>query len=409
MGTHKKLWPQQFGLIAAALVLTMGLGHAADKKYAPGITDTEIKFGQTEPYSGPLSSWSQNGVGDQAFMKYINDKGGINGRKLVLISLDDGYNPAKALEQTRKLVEEENVAFLYRSLGTAPQLAVQKYLNEKQVPQLLLASGASKFNDPQHYPWSVGYVPFYDIEGEVYGRYILENLPNAKIAVLYQDDDLGKDHLKGLKKGLGAKAGMIVAEASYELSDPTVDSQITTLQASGADVFVNFSAAKFASMAIRKTYDIGWKPTQFLMGLSASTAVVLAPAGLDKSIGIIAAAGNKDPMDPQWANDAELKTWNDWMDQYNTKVAKTDFVGVGAWNSGWLLVEILKRCGDDLSRENILYQTTHLKDVTVPMMLPGITISSSPTDYRLIRGLQLEKFDGKQWVLFGKVMTAAGS
>ena len=393
-------------VIAAASLWAAAPVLAADKQYAPGITDTEIKIGQTNPYSGPVSAFSTNGLADQAFFKYVNDKGGVNGRKINLISVDDSYVPAKAVEQTRKLIEEDNVAFIYRSLGTAGALAMQKYMNDNKIPQLFVAGGASKLVQPEKFPWTIAGTPSYKVETRRYAKYILATSPNAKIAVLYQDDDLGKDLLAGLREGLGDKAdSMIVATASYELTDPTVDSQIVTLQASGADIFFNLSTAKFASQAIRKIADLGWKPEHFLVGISALVGAVLKPAGFDKSIGIVSSVFWKDPSDPLWKDDPEVKDWNAWMDKYLPQGDKSNFFYVGGYLYGNMLVHILAACGNDLSRENIMKQAANMTDVKLPLLLPGVTVNTTPTDYRMFRQARMERFDGTRFVLFGNLLT----
>jgi branched-chain amino acid transport system substrate-binding protein len=378
----------------------------AQKKYAPGVTDTEIKIGQTVPYSGPVSMWGVNGQADTAFFRMINDLGGVNGRKIKLISLDDGYSPPKTLEQTRKLVEDDNVAFIYRSLGTATNTAVAKYLNAKKVPQLLIASGASKWNDPDGLPWTVSSMMSYLTEAHLYGRFLLANKPKAKIAVLYQNDDLGKDFYKGVRESLGVGADtMIVKALSTETSDPTVDTQIVELQAAGADTLFLFTNGKQSAQAIRKAYDLGWRPTTFLASFSAQIGATLALAGLDKSTGIITAQFYKDATDPQWKDDAEFKAWSEWMDKYNPGADRTDFVYVGSYAIGSLLVQIIKAAGDDLTRENIMAQAEKLDKFRMPLTLPGLTVSTSPRDHRPLKQGQLSQFDGKQFVPIGELLS----
>jgi ABC-type branched-subunit amino acid transport system substrate-binding protein len=368
------------------------------------VTDAEIRIGQTNPYSGPNSAYGANGIADTAYFKMINDRGGVNGRKITLLSLDDGYSPPRAVEQTRRLVEQEDVALIYRSLGTASNMAIAKYLNNRKVPHLFLGTGSSDFNNPTGLPWSMGSLN-YPTEAAIYARYILANKPDAKIAVLYQNDDLGKDFLKGLKAGLGAAAErMIVKEASFEVTDPTVSSQIIEMQGSGADVFFNFASVKAATQAIGKAYNIGWKPLQFLPSISSFIGIVLRPAGLDKSRGIVTANFVKDPADPMWRDDPEVAAWNAWMDKYLPNGDKSNMINVNAWIFGAIMVQTLTQCGDDLSRENILRQATNLHGFRAPMMLPGITVDTSSEDHRVIKKLQLERFDGTRWVMFGGVL-----
>lgn len=389
--------------IAVGLVASPAL---AEKKYAPGITDTEILIGQTEPYSGPLSGFSSNGVADAAFAKMINDKGGINGRKLKIISLDDGYNPAKTVEQIRKLFEQDHVAFIYRSLGTAGEIALQSYVTKNHLPQLMVGGGISRLVNPAKYPYTLPGTPIFKVEAHRYARYILEHMPNAKVAVLASDDDLGHDMLQGLKEIFGDKySKIVVATASYEFSDPTVDPQVLQLQASGADTFINLAIGKFASQAISKAYDSGWKPHQFLIAISSLVGTTLKPAGFDKAKGIISSVFWKDPLDPEWKNDADVKAWHEWMDHYLPNANKSDFTYVGGYLFGSILVHILQSCGDDLSRENIMHQAANMHDVQVPLLLPGVTVNTTPTDYRLFRQGRMERFDGARWVMFGPLMT----
>jgi branched-chain amino acid transport system substrate-binding protein len=393
----------------AAVAAMLGLVAApalAEKHYAPGITDTEILIGQTEPYSGPLSGFSTNGLADAAFAKMINDKGGINGRKLKIISLDDGYNPAKTVEQIRKMVEQDHVAFIYRSLGTAGEIALQKYVTDNHIPQLMVGGGISRLVNPAKYPYTLPGTPIFKVEAHRYARYILEHQPNAKIAVLAGDDDLGHDMLQGLKEILGDKySKMVVATASYEFSDPTVDPQILQLQASGADTFINLALGKFASQAISKAYDSGWKPTQYLISISSLVGTTLKPAGFDKAKGIVSSMFWKDPLDPTWKDAPDVKAWNEWMDKYLPKANKSDFTYVGGYLFGSILVHIIQSCGDDLSRENIMHQAANMHDVEVPLLLPGVTVNTTPTDYRLFRQGRMERFDGSRWVMFGPLMT----
>jgi branched-chain amino acid transport system substrate-binding protein len=390
-------------ILATAIVASPAV--AADKRYGPGVSDSEIVVGQTTPYSGPSSAYGADGLAELAYIKMINDQGGVNGRRIRLISLDDGYSPPKTVEQTRKLVEQEVVALIFSSLGTATNTAIEKYLNDRKVPQLFIATGASKWADPEHFPWTVGWAPNYQTEARIYARYILEQRSNGRIAVLYQNDDYGKDYLQGLKDGLGDKYGaMVAAVATYEISDPTIDSQIVTLQASGADVLVDITGPKFAAQAIRKVYDIGWQPLHFLNSVGSAVGAVLQPAGLEKSVGIITARYYKDPSDPQWRTDPAFQEWLDWMQRYNPEGNISDYYNVLGYSAAMTLVQVLKQCGDDLSRENILRQATGIQRLELPMLLPGVTINTSPTDYRPIKQLRLVRFDGKSWIPFGELL-----
>ena len=339
------------------------------------------------------------------FFEKLNAEGGINGRKVKLISLDDAFTPPKTVEQTRKLVEQDEVLLVFNSNGTAANSAVQKYLNAKKVPQLFVSTGASKFTDPKTFRWTMGWLPTYYNEAKAYARYILQNRPNAKIAVLYQNDDFGKDYLNGLYDELGDKRKqLIVAESSFELTDPTVDSQMVTLKASGADTFFNISTAKFAAQAIRKAYDIGWKPLQFVAMPGSSVGQVMVPAGLEKGVGVITVGFMKDPTDPQWNNDPAMKEWRAFMKRYYPDGDLMDWYNVYAYAAAQTLVQVLKQCGDDLTRENVMTQAANLKNLELPLLLPGIRIDTSPMDYRVIRQVQLQRFDGKEWVRFGEVI-----
>ena len=391
--------------IAAVAFALMATTAAAEKKYGPGATDTEIKIGQTMPYSGPASAYGTIGKVETAYFKKINDEGGINGRKLVLLSEDDGYSPPKTVEQIRKLVEQDNVLFTFQTLGTPSNSAIHKYMNAKKVPHLFLATGASKWADPKNNPWTMGLNISYETEGQIYARYLLKNKPNAKVAVLYQNDDFGKDVLNGLKEGLGAAASkMIVAEATYEVTDPTVDSQILTLKGSGADTFVNITTPKFGAQAVRKAYDSGWKPLHIINNVAASVGAVLTPAGLDKAEGLITIEYYKDPTDPQWKDDPAMKEWVAFMAKYYPDGNLKDASNTYGYLAAQIMVQVLKQCGDDLTRENVMKQAANLKDLKLPMMLPGIAVNTSPTDYSPFEQAQLARFDGKQWVLFGDVL-----
>jgi len=396
-------------LAAGCLLLAGSLAWAAGQ-YGPGASDTEIKIGNTMPYSGPASAYGSIGKSDAAYFAMINEQGGINGRKVNFISRDDAYSPPKAVELIRQLVEQDGVLLTFNTLGTPPNTAIQGYLNDNKVPQLFVATGADKWNDPKQHPWTMGWQPSYRIEARIYARYILKNIPNAKIAVLYQNDDFGKDYLVGLRQGLGDKADkMIVATQSYETTDPTVDSQVVALQESGADVLLTAAVPKFAAQAIRKVYDIGWKPTHFLTNVSNSVGTVMKPAGLEKGVGIISAAYLKEPTDPQWQDTPEYKDWLAWMKKYNSSGNLADSSNVVGYSVTQTMVAVLKACGDNLTRENIMKQAASLHDLKLPMLLPGITISTGPDDFAPVRQMRLEKFDGSTWVLFGEVLSGSGS
>jgi branched-chain amino acid transport system substrate-binding protein len=391
--------------VAGALLLAAGLAYA-QKKYDPGVTDAEILIGQTNPYSGPLSSYSTQGRVQAAFYNMINEQGGVNGRKIKLISLDDGYQPPKTVEQTRKLVEDDQVVAIVGSMGTPTNTAIVKYMNAKKVPHILLASGASKWGNPKDNPWTMGWYPTYFTEGVIYGKYILKNIKDAKIGILMQNDDYGKDFVNGLKQGLGADVGkLIVKEVTYEVTDPTVDSQIVTLKGSGANVFFSATTNKVAAQAIRKAFDIDWHPTQFLVNNASSIATVLTPAGLDKSIGIISTAYLKDPADPQFASDDGIKWYREFMKKYYVDGDINDPQNQIGISIGQTAVQIFKQCGDDLTRENIVKQAANLKNLGLPLLLPGITLNTAPDQFYPITQQQLIKFDGKSWVRFGDVLS----
>jgi ABC-type branched-subunit amino acid transport system substrate-binding protein len=394
------------GTLCAGLALLGSAASAAD--YGPGVSDTEIKIGNTNPYSGPASAYGAIGRALAAYFAKVNDEGGINGRKINFISLDDGYSPPRTVEQIRKLVEQEQVLLIFQSLGTPTNSAVHQYLNAKKVPQLFVATGATKWGQPKKFPWTIGWQPNYQSEARIYAKYILDHKPEGKIGILYQNDDYGKDYLTGFKAGLGDQADkMIVAEQSYEVTDPTIDSQIISLKNSGADIFFNITTPKFAAQAIRKASDIGWKPLHLLNNVSNSVGSVLTPAGLDKSVGLITSLYQKDPTDPQWQDSPEYLDWVAWMDKYNPTGAKTDQFNVYGYNAAMTLVHVLKQCGDDLTRANIMRQAASLKNLELPMLLPGVVINTSPTDFYPIESMQLAKFDGEKWVLFGDVIDAS--
>jgi branched-chain amino acid transport system substrate-binding protein len=382
----------------------------AQKKYDTGASDSEIKIGHTNPYSGPASSYGVIGKTETAFFTMLNEQGGINGRKVNFITYDDGYSPPKTVEQVRKLVESDGVLLLFNTLGTPTNTAIHKYLNQKKVPHLLIASGATKWGDPKNFPWSIGWQPNYQSESAIYTAYIKEKHPNAKIAVLYQNDDYGKDYLKGFKDGLGDKAkSMIVAETPYETTDPTVDSQVVSLKSSGADLFFNITIPKFAAQAIKKAAEIDWKPVHILNSVSNSVGGVLQQAGFDNSKGLLSTFYLKDPTDPTWKDDAGLKEWVAFMDKYYPDGDKTSVFPVYAYTVAQGLVSVLKRCGDDLTRANIMKQVASIKDLELPMLLPGIKANTSPTDFFPLKQQQMGRFNGKSWELFGPIITGAVS
>jgi branched-chain amino acid transport system substrate-binding protein len=392
---------------ALAILAATSSGALAQKKYDTGATDTEIKIGNTMPYSGPASAYGVIGKTEEAYFRKVNAEGGINGRKINFISYDDAYSPPKTVEQARKLVESDEVLFLFGPLGTPSNTAIQKYLNAKKVPQLFVATGATKWNDPKEFPWTMGWQPNYQSETQIYAKYILKEKPDAKIAVLFQNDDYGKDYLKGLKDGLGAKAAsMIVAEESYETSEPTIDSHIVKLKATNADVFINITTPKFAAQAIKKNAEIGWKPLHFLNNVSSSIGSVIKPAGMENAQGIISSAYLKDPTDPQWKNDAGMKAWNEFLDKYFPDANRADASVIYGYTVAQTLVQVLKQCGDNLTRENIMKQAASLKNVELGGFLPGVMVNTSATDFAPLSQLQLMKLKGETWERFGDVISA---
>jgi len=395
---------------ATALTLALSISAAnAQKKYDAGASDTEIKIGQTVPFSGPASAYASIGKTQAAYFKMINDQGGINGRKINLIQYDDAYSPPKAVEQVRKLVESDEVLLTFQIIGTPSNAAVQKYLNSKKVPQLFAATGASKFTDPKNFPWTMGYNPNYFVEGRIYGQYILKEYPNAKVGVLYQNDDLGKDYLNGIKAGLGDKAAkMIVTEASYEVSDPTVDSQILKIKDAGTDLFFSATTPKQAAQAIKKIAEIGWKPVQIVDINATSVGAVMKPAGLDAAKGVISVNYGKDPLDPTWKDDAGMKRYVDFMAKYYPDGDKDSNFNTYGYGTAQLLAHVLQQCGDNLTRENVMKQAASLKDVIGDIALPGIKANTSATDYRVNKQLQMMKFNGERWELFGPILEDAG-
>ena len=386
------------------VALALAFPAAAQKKYDPGASDSEIKIGNTNPYSGPASAYGTIGKSITAYFKMVNEQGGINGRKVNFISYDDGYSPPKTVEMARKLVEQDNVLFVFQTLGTPSNTAIHKYMNMKKVPQMHVATGATKWNDPKNHPWTMGWQPNYQSEAQAYAQHILQTKPNAKIGVLYQNDDYGKDYLKGFHDGLGGKKNMIVKEVSYEVTDPTVDSQILQLQASGADVFFNITTPKFAAQAIRKAYDIGWKPLHYLNNVSNSVGSVLTPAGLEKAVGIISSAYIKDATDSTWANDKAIAEWREFMKKYYPEGNQADVFNVYGYSVAATIAQVLRQCGDNLTRENVMRQAASMKGWRPETLLPGITITTSADDFAPVESVQLERFNGKQWELFGSVL-----
>ena len=397
------------GGVSAAAVLGSVRVASAQKKYSDGASDTEIKLGHTGPYSGPASSYGQIGKTIDAYWKSVNAAGGINGRKVNFITLDDGYSPPKIVELVRQLVEQDKVLCTFNTLGTPTNTAIHKYMNQKKVPMLYVATGASKWGDPKNFPWTMGFQPDYHTEGAIYAKHILANIPDAKIGVLMQNDDYGKDYFGGFKEGLGKDVNKIVKHVTFEVTDPTVDSQVIQLKDSGANVFFNISTPKAAAQAIRKAADIGWKPVQYLNNVSASVGSVMKPAGLENSQGIITAQYLKDPTDKQWENADDFKAWVAWMDKWMPGANKADANHVFGYAVSCLMHETLKKCGDELTRDNVMKQAANFQKFKLPLALPGITVNTSPTDYYPIQSVQLARFKGETWELFGNVMSSEAS
>jgi branched-chain amino acid transport system substrate-binding protein len=399
----------RLGLLSAALTLALAATPALAQKgkYDIGATDTEIKIGNIMPYSGPASAYGVIGKTEAAYFNKINAEGGIKGRKINFISQDDGYSPPKTVEQARKLVESDEVLLVFNSLGTPPNSAIQKYMNTKKVPQLFVATGATKWNDPKDFPWTMGWQPSYQSESQIYAKYILKNHPNAKIAILYQNDDYGKDYVKGLKDGLGDKAAsMIIAEESYEVTQPTIDSSIVKLKSLGADVFFDVTTPKFAAQAIKKMAEIEWKPTHFLNNVSISIGAVMKPAGFENGQGIISSIYLKDPTDPQWKDDPAVKAWNVFLDKYYPEANRADASVMYAYIVAQGLVHVLKNCGNDLTRENVMKQAASMKDYEPAGLLPGVKVNTSATDFAPLSQLQLMRFKGEGWERFGEIISS---
>ncbi len=395
--------------IAAAVILCVSQGAFAQKKYDTGASDTEIKIGNIMPYSGPASAYGVIGKTEQAYFNMINAQGGINGRKINFLSDDDGYSPPKAVEQARKLVEDDGVLLIFNSLGTPSNSAIQKYMNTKKVPQLFVASGASKWNNPKEFPWTMGWQPSYQVEAQIYAKYLLKHKPDAKIGVLYQNDDFGKDYLKGLKDGLGPNASMIAAEESYDTTEPTIDSHVVKLKAAGVDVFVSVTTPRFAAQAIKKLAELDWHPLHIVSNVSASVGGVMKPAGYENSQGILSANYAKDGADPQWDNDPGMKKFYAFLDKYFPEGDRLNGSVVYGYGAAQTLAKVLEMCGDDLTRENVMKQAASLKDFEPDTLLPGIKINTSPTDFAPIKQLQMMRFKGEKWDMFGDIIAGGMS
>src|SRR5579864_343821 len=389
-------WKCLLAALLLAVMLTWSSGEA--------VAAETVKLGNTAPYSGPASAYGTIARAEAAYFAMLNEQGGINGRKIEFLTLDDAYSPAKTVEQTRKLVEQDEVLAMFSSVGTAPNIAVQKYLNAKHVPQIFVSSGATRWNDPGHFPWTVGFNPTYELEGKLYAQYILKTKPDAKIAVIAPNEDAGKDYVRGFKEGLGEHINQLVSETTYLTADPTIDSQMVTMRESGADVFFAEATPKFAAQAIKKAASMGWKPLIILPSVSNSFSAVLEPAGLENSIGVVTGLYLKDPNDARWANDPALKDWVAWMKKYQPNASTGDLYNVQGYTVAQIMALVLKNCGEDLSRDNILKQTKSLNGIEMPMLLPGIKVHTDPNNVTPIRQIQMARFDGKSWVLFGDVL-----
>jgi branched-chain amino acid transport system substrate-binding protein len=400
----RKLWLAAISTSVIALV--SGGSALAQKKYDVGATDTEIKIGNIMPYSGPASAYSVIGKTEAAYFNKINAEGGINGRKINFISYDDGYSPPKAVEQARKLVESDEVLLIFNPLGTPSNTAIEKYMNVKKVPQLFVATGATKWNEPKDFPWTMGWQPSYQAEARIYAKYLMKEKPDARIAVLYQNDDFGKDYLTGLKDGLGAKSSMIAAEEGYDTTEPSIDGHIVKLKASGADVFISVTTPKFAAQAIKKLAEMNWTPLHIISNVSSSVGAVMKPAGFENAQGILSANYAKDAADPQWDNDPGMKKFVEFLAKYAPDLNKLDGSVAYGYGVAQTMVQVLKQCGDDLTRENVMKQAASLKGFTPDMILPGVTINTSPTDFAPIKQLRMERFRGEKWELFGDIMSS---
>ena len=391
-------------IVLCAAIITSG-SAVAQKAYGPGVTDTEIKIGNIMPYSGPASAYGMNGKVQAAYFKKINDHGGINGRKINFISYDDAYSPPKTVEQARKLVESDEVLLIFNPLGTPGNAAIHKYMNAKKVPQIFVGSGASKWNDPKNYPWTMGWIPNFQTEGRILAQYVLKEKPTGKVAIFYQNDDYGKDYLKGFKDGLGEHANIIVIEESYEVSEPTIDTHVVKMKSVGADVLISFTTPKFAAQTIKKAAELNWKPLQIVPSVSSSIGAVIKPAGMDSAQGIISATYAKDATDPQWDDDPGIKEFRALMNEYLPGANLAESSAMVGYNTATSMAEVLRRCGDNLTRENVMKQASNLKNFEQGGLLPGITVSTTPTDFAPIKQLRLMRFEGNRWQLFGDVIS----
>ncbi|SLN73709.1 ABC transporter substrate-binding protein [Oceanibacterium hippocampi] len=408
MSTYSKYLALAAAAALGGMVASQAI--AADKMYGPGVTDTSIKIGHINPYSGPASAYGTIGKAIAAYFKKVNDEGGVNGRMIDLVSVDDGYSPPKTKEQARKLIESDGVLLIFQSLGTPTNSAIHTYMNKKEVPQLFVATGAAKWGDPQNFPWTMGWQPNYQTEGAIYANWLLKNHPDSKVAILFQNDDYGKDYLHGFEAALGDKAKtMIVAKESYEVTDPTIDSQVVALKASGADTFFNVTTPKFAAQAIKKVAEIGWKPIHLLNNVSASVSAVLKPAGLENSVGVITTQYHMDPTDPTWKDNAEMKEWNAWMDKYQPDGDKASSFNAYGYAVAQTMEQVLKQAGDNLTRENVMKEAANLRQFHAKLLLPGVEITTSPTDFFPIESMQMVRFNGTTWELFGDVVKAESS
>jgi branched-chain amino acid transport system substrate-binding protein len=400
-----KIWQSALALIAVlvgGVALTI-IPAGAQKQDGPDTRDTKIRIGNTMPYSGPASAYGVIGQTEDAYFKMINDQGGINGRKIEFISYDDAYSRSNTVEQARRLIEDDDILFIFNSLGTSTNTAIEAYMNAKKVPQLFVATGAAKWNDPKDFFWTMGWQPSYQAEGQIYAQYLLQHEPHGKIGILYQDDDYGRDYVKGLTKGLAGKIP-IVLEMPYELTDPTVDVQMTSLQVSGASIFFDVATPQIATQAIKKAAELGWRPLHILNNVSASIGAVLRPGGLANSKGIVSSAYLKDPSEPRWQNDSGLEHWSTFMDKYFPSGGKTNAFTVYGYSVAQTVVQVLRQCGDDITRDNVMKQAANLHDLHLDMLLPGITVNTSPTDYAPIKQLQMVRFTGERWELFGPIL-----